>query len=234
MGHTRSGAAGCRWHRTYRFVTQWMMLVAAGIALYGAPSGAQAQQHVAQQHVARQHVAQQHAAPAAAPHRLTVVLLGTGPTAPDARPAGSAISVRLQQQIDSIELPFHVASVGRYGESSAYAVGRLDSLVAHSMDVFVLETGSGDAVRGLGADSTRTNIRLILHRVRAAHPESWVCLVREIPPTALAPADTAAFRALYGSLARSERAIVLPTPVDSLWPALEPILRKVASLRLGS
>jgi hypothetical protein len=102
------------------------------------------------------------------------------------------------------------------------------------MDVFVLETGSEDAVRGIGADSTRTNIRLILHRVRAAHPESWICLIRESPPAALAPADTAAFRALYGSLARSERAIVLPAPPDSLWPSLEPILRKVASLRLGN
>jgi len=178
--------------------------------------------------------AQQHTAPPSAPHRLTVVILGTGPTAPDARPSGGAVSVRLQQMIDSTMLPFHVTSAGRFGESSAYAVTRVDSLVGQSMDVFVLETGAQDAVRGLGADSTRTNIRQILHRVRATHPESWVCLVRETPPTALAASDTAAFRALYGSLARSERAIVLPAPTDSLWPALEPILRKVAALRMGS
>ncbi len=178
--------------------------------------------------------AQQHSTTPGPPRALAVVLLGTGPSAPDARPPGGAASVRLQRAIDSTRLPFRVTSVGRYGESSAYAAGRVDSLVARSMDVFVLETGSEDAVRGIGADSTRTNIRLILHRVRAAHPESWVCLVRESPPAALASADTAAFRALYGSLARSERAIVLPTPADSLWPSLEPILRKVASLRLGN
>ena len=178
--------------------------------------------------------AQQHSTTPGPQRALTVVLLGTGPSAPDARPPGGAASVRLQRAIDSTRLPFHVTSAGRYGESSAYAAGRVDSLVAKSMDVFVLETGTEDAVRGIGADSTRTNIRLILHRVRAAHPESWVCLVRESPPAALASADTAAFRALYGSLARSERAIVLPTPADSLWPSLEPILRKVASLRLGN
>lgn len=217
MGHTSGRAAACPRHRRCLFVARCTMLVAAGIGAGSAASGAQ-----------------QHAPAAGAPHGLTVVILGTGPTAPDARPAGGALSVRLQQQIDSTKLPFHVASVGRYGESSAYAVRWLDSLVAQSMDVFVLETGSEDAVRGIGADSTRTNIRLILHRVRAAHPESWVCLVRETPPKALASADTAAFRSLYGSLARSERAIVLPTPPDSLWPTLEPILRKVASLRLGS
>jgi hypothetical protein len=178
--------------------------------------------------------AQQHPTSPGPQRALAVVLLGTGPTAPDARPSGGAASVRLQHAIDSTQLPFRVASAGRYGESSAYAAGRVDSLIARSMDVFVLETGSEDAVRGIGADSTRTNIRLILHRVRAAHPESWICLIRESPPAALAPADTAAFRALYGSLARSERAIVLPAPPDSLWPSLEPILRKVASLRLGN
>jgi hypothetical protein len=178
--------------------------------------------------------AQLHPASPAPRGALAVVLLGTGPTAPDARPPGGAASVRLQHAIDSTRLPFRVASAGRYGESSAYAAGRVDSLVAKSMDVFVLETGSEDAVRGIGADSTRTNIRLILHRVRAAHPESWICLVRESPPAALPSADTAAFRALYGSLARSESATVLPTPPDSLWPSLEPILRKVASLRLGN
>jgi hypothetical protein len=221
MGHTSGRVAPGSRHRSWQFVSRWTLLgaagFAAGIAVDGVATGAQ-----------------QRATASSAPHRLTLVILGTGPTAPDARPAGGAISVRLQQQIDSTQLPFRVASVGRYGESSAYAVRQLDSLVAQSMDVFVLETGSEDAVRGLGADSTRTNIRLILHRVRAAHPESWVCLVRQIPPTALASADTAAFRALYGSLARSERAIVLPTPPDSLWPMLEPILRKVATLRLGS
>lgn len=209
------------WRISHHIAAQRMTLVAgvvaAVITVASAASGAQ-----------------QRSAPAGAPQRLTVVILGTGPTAPDARPAGGAVSVRLQQSIDSTELPFRVTSVGRYGESSAYAVRRLDSLVAQSMDVFVLETGSEDAVRGLGADSTRTNIRQILHRIRATHPESWVCLVREEPPAALASADTAAFRALYGSLARSERAIVLPAPADSLWPSIEPILRKVATLRLGS
>lgn len=178
--------------------------------------------------------AQQRSSPTPPPHTLALVLLGTGPTAPDARPVGGAASVRLQHAIDSTRLPFRVASAGRYGESSAYAAGRVDSLIARSMDVFVLETGSEDAVRGINADSTRTNIRLILHRVRAAHPEAWICLIRESPPDALPPADTAAFRALYGALARSERAIVLPTPPDSLWPSLDPILHKVATLRLGN
>lgn len=165
--------------------------------------------------------------------RLTVAILGTGGTAPDATAPVPTIDARLQQQIDSAKLPFKVAAAGRYGESSADALRRVDSLVTRSMDVFVLETGSTDADKGVNADSTRANIRSILHRVRAAHPESWVCLVRESPPAALPAGDTAAFRALYGSLARSERAIVLPAALDSLWPQLEPVLRKVASLRLG-
>jgi hypothetical protein len=168
------------------------------------------------------------------PRRLTVAILGTGLTAPDARTTDVTLDARLQQQIDSANLPFTVTATGQYGESSTEALRHLDSLVGHSMDVFVLETGSTDATKGLGADSTRSIIRAILHRVRATHPESWVCLVREVPSPALPAKDTAAFRALYGSLARSERAIVLPTAADSLWPQLEPVLRKVAGLRLGA
>jgi hypothetical protein len=177
--------------------------------------------------------AQQRATSAGPLRRLTIVVLGTGVTAPDARATGAAFGVRLQHQVDSAHLPYAVTNVGRYAESSTDALRRLDSLVVRSMDVFLLETGSGDAARGLDADSTRTNVRAILHRVRAAHPESWVCLVRESPPSALPASDTAAFRALYGGVARSERAIILPGAADSLWTHLEPILRKVASLRLG-
>jgi hypothetical protein len=199
----------------------WLVLQAAGgVAAHPGSARAQAQQRSV-------------TTSAGALRRLTIVVLGTGATAPDARSAGSAFGVRLQHQVDSAQLPFTVTNVGRYAESSTDALRRLDSLVARSMDVFLLETGSGDAARGLGADSTRTNVRAILHRVRAAHPEAWVCLVRESPPSALPAADTAAFRALYGGVARSERAIVLPSAADSLWPRLEPILRKVATLRLG-
>src|ERR1700728_937868 len=85
--------------------------------------------------------AQQHPTSPGPQRALAVVLLGTGPTAPDARPPGGAASVRLQHAIDSTQLPFRVASAGRYGESSAYAAGRVDSLIAKSMDVFVIETG---------------------------------------------------------------------------------------------
>jgi acyl-CoA thioesterase-1 len=215
--HTRISTRRSAARSAMHVVTLVVTLVAATIAATAAPATAQV-----------------HPTTPGTPRALAVVLLGTGLTAPDARPPGGATSVRLQHAIDSTRLPFRVTSAGRYGESSAYAAGRVDSLVARSMDVFVLETGSEDAVRGIGADSTRTNIRLILHRVRAAHPESWICLVRESPPAALVSADTAAFRALYGALARSERAIVLPAPADSLWPSLEPILRKVATLRLGN
>lgn len=168
------------------------------------------------------------------PRRLTLVILGTGVTAPDARAAGVPLDARLQEQIDSAHLPFAITATGQYGESSTEALRHLDSLVRQSMDVFVLETGSTDAAKGVGADSTRSIIRAILHRVRASHPESWVCLVREAPSLALPASDTAAFRALYGSLARSERATVLPIAGDSLWSQLEPVLRKVASLRLGA
>lgn len=162
--------------------------------------------------------------------RLTFVILGTGITAPDAKPSWGQ---RLQRQIDSAQLPFVVSSAGRYAESSVDALRRVDSLIARSMDVFLLETGSEDAARGLSADSTRANVRAILHRVRAAHPESWVFLVREIPPTALPAQDTAAFRALYGALGRSEQATILPSAADSLWPELAPVLHRVASVRTG-
>jgi hypothetical protein len=210
MDHTRSR------QRVWRAVG-WLTLVA------GSAGAARATAYRAERASIRSPMAR----------RLTVAILGTGGAAPDATAPVPTIDARLQQEIDSAKLPFIVAAAGRYGESSADALRRVDSLITRSMDVFVLETGSTDVDKGVSADSTRANIRSILHRVRAAHPESWVCLVRESPPAALPTGDTAAFRALYGSLGRSERAIVLPAALDSLWPQLEPVLRKVASLRLG-
>jgi acyl-CoA thioesterase-1 len=78
------------------------------------------------------------------------------------------------------------------------------------VDVFVLETGANDALRGLDIDSTRANIVRIIRTVRTARPSARICLIQMEAPPNMGPQYARAFHDLYGSVATSEGATLLP------------------------
>ena len=80
----------------------------------------------------------------------------------------------LARMADSAGLPFDLVNAGVSGETSAGAVRRTAWLLRGDVDVFVLETGANDGLRGLDVDSTRANIAGIVRAVKAARPAATV------------------------------------------------------------
>jgi acyl-CoA thioesterase I len=116
----------------------------------------------------------------------------------------------LQGRIDSAGLPFTVVNAGLSGETSAGALRRIDWLLRGPVDVFVLETGANDGLRGLDPDSLQANVERILAKVKAARPAAQLFVVQMEAPPNMGRAYGERFHAAFGAAARAEGATLLP------------------------
>jgi acyl-CoA thioesterase-1 len=78
------------------------------------------------------------------------------------------------------------------------------------MDVFVLELGANDALRGLPVKETAKNLQLIVDKVKAARPDCKVVITGMQAPPNLGAAYTREFREIYPKLAAANKADLVP------------------------
>ncbi|MES2266876.1 MAG: arylesterase [Bacteroidota bacterium] len=89
----------------------------------------------------------------------------------------------LQTKIDSAKLPYTIINGGLSGEPSAGGKGRIDWLLKQHIDVFVLELGANDGLRGIPVKETEQNLQDIIDRVKAKYPKAkLVMLGMQVPP----------------------------------------------------
>lgn len=89
----------------------------------------------------------------------------------------------VQTKIDSAKLPYTVVNGGLSGETSAGGKGRIDWLLKQHVDIFVLELGANDGLRGLPVKATEENLQAIVDKVKAKYPDAkLVMLGMQVPP----------------------------------------------------
>ncbi|MCX5765654.1 MAG: arylesterase [Gemmatimonadetes bacterium] len=144
--------------------------------------------------------------------RRRVLILGTSLTAGYGldNPQRDAYPAVLQQIADSLGVAAEVIGAGLSGETSAGALRRADWVLNQPVDLFVLETGANDGLRGLNPDSTAANLRAIIAKVRTSHPAARIALVQMEAPTNMGAAYTRSFHAVFGAVAAQEKVTLLP------------------------
>jgi acyl-CoA thioesterase-1 len=151
-----------------------------------------------------------------------LLFVGTSLTAGLGLEPEEAYPALIARRIDSLGFPYRVDNAGYSGETSAGALRRIDWLAREPVDVFVLETGANDGLRGLSVDSMRANIQAIIDRVRATSPTVRILLVGMEAPPNLGTRYTSEFRKVFPELAERNGATLLPfllagvAAVDSL------------------
>ena len=81
-----------------------------------------------------------------------------------------AFPARIQEKIDSLKWNFRVVNAGSSGETSSGGLRRVDWLLKNRVDIFVLELGGNDGLRGITLDLTKKNLQAIIERVKAKYP----------------------------------------------------------------
>lgn len=116
----------------------------------------------------------------------------------------------LQTKIDSAKLPYTIVNGGLSGETSAGGKSRIDWLLKQHVDVFVLELGANDGLRGIPVEETEQNLQTIIDRVKAKYPKTkLVMLGMQVPPN-MGAAYSTDFKNLFPKLATKNNMALVP------------------------
>lgn len=130
-------------------------------------------------------------------------------------PTTTAFPARIQQKIEAAGLAYRVVNAGLSGETSAGGLRRIDWVLRQPVDVFVLELGANDGLRGLPLPQLRENLQHIFDRVRARNPDVRLVLAGMQMPTSMGP-YASDFRALFAPLASANDATLIPFLLDGV------------------
>ncbi len=140
----------------------------------------------------------------------TIVFFGNSLTAGYGVDPTEAYPALIQNIIDSLKLNYKVINAGVSGETSAGGNGRIDWILRQPVDVFVLELGGNDGLRGIPLLETRKNLQAIIDKVKAKYPSAKIMLEgMQIPPN-MGQQYATEFKNIYPELAEKNKIALLP------------------------
>jgi acyl-CoA thioesterase-1 len=131
-------------------------------------------------------------------------------------PASDAYPSVIQEEIKKVNLPYTVVNAGNSGETSAGGRGHIDWVLKQKVDVFVLELGANDGLRGVAVSETTRNLQAIIDRVKAKYPKAKIVLTgMQVPPSM--GADYARnFKEMFPNLAKKNKITLVPFLLDKV------------------
>ena len=122
----------------------------------------------------------------------------------------------IQKTIDSLNLSYKVINSGVSGETTAGGRGRIDWVLNQKPDVFVLELGANDGLRGVPLSATKENLQAIIDAVRTKYPETKIVLAgMQIPPN-MGTEYTQEFRSIFPDLAKKNNLALIPFLLENV------------------
>jgi acyl-CoA thioesterase I len=146
----------------------------------------------------------------------TIVFYGNSLTAGyGVDPAESFPSV-VQDKIDSLQLPYKVINAGVSGETTAGGKSRIDWILRQPVNIFVLELGGNDGLRGIPIAETSKNLQAIIDRVREKYPEAKIILAgMQVPPN-MGRNYATQFRVVFEQLAAKNKVELIPFLLENV------------------
>lgn len=117
----------------------------------------------------------------------------------------------MQSRIDSLKLPYRCINAGLSGETTAGGSERVEWVISQQpVDIFVLELGGNDALRGLKTEESIKNLQSIIDKVKAKYPSVQIVLAGMEAPRNMGKTYTDAFHNIYPSLAAKNKLTLIP------------------------
>ena len=167
-----------------------------------------------------------------------------------------AFPALIQDRLDTLGFNYRVVNAGLSGETTASGKSRIDWVLREKPDIFVLELGANDGLRGLPLTETKSNLQAIIDKVKAINPDVKIMIAgMQVPPN-LGIEYTEDFKGIFPEIAKQNDATLIPfllegvagnpdlnlsdgihpTPEGhrilsiTVWRYLEPLLTKPTSL----
>jgi acyl-CoA thioesterase-1 len=122
----------------------------------------------------------------------------------------------IQRKIDSLKLGYNVINAGVSGETTAGGLGRIDWILKQKADIFILELGANDGLRGIPVSETTQNLQAIIDKVKAKYPDAkLVMLGMQVPPSMGADYINS-FKSIFQKLATKNKISLVPFLLDGV------------------
>lgn len=117
----------------------------------------------------------------------------------------------IRERVDSLGLPYRVVNAGLSGETTKGGLERIDWILQQNdIDIFVLELGGNDALRGIDPSTSYQNLQSIVGKVKDRFPSAWIILAGMEAPPNMGSRYTTQFRQIYKRLAAEQDLTLMP------------------------
>lgn len=161
----------------------------------------------------------------------------------------------IQRRLDSLGYEAEVVNAGVTGETTATGKNRIDWVLDRQrVDIFVLELGANDGLRGLPTTETYRNLNTIIEKVRSHHPQAEIVLAGMMVPPNMGAEYSRQFQAVFRQIAEEKDVHLIPfllegvagephlnledgvhpnepghkIVAENVWETIEPLVRKVS------
>lgn len=111
---------------------------------------------------------------------------------------------------------FKVVNAGVSGETSAGGLGRINWILNQPIDIFILELGANDGLRGLPLSSTKKNLQEIINKVKDKYPNAKIVIAGMMVPPNMGPEYATEFQTLFPELAKKNDSALIPFLLDGV------------------
>ncbi|MDN3686961.1 arylesterase [Cyclobacterium jeungdonense] len=142
--------------------------------------------------------------------KKTILFFGNSLTAGYGIEEEEAFPALIQEKVDSLGLDYDVINAGLSGETTASGLSRLDWFLEEKPEIFILELGGNDGLRGISLAETEKNLRNIISGVQEKFPETKIVLAgMQIPPN-MGQEYSENFRKMYADIAQTTSVSLIP------------------------
>ncbi|MDN3669421.1 arylesterase [Echinicola jeungdonensis] len=146
----------------------------------------------------------------------TILFFGNSITAGFGIDKEKAFVGLIKSRIDSLGLGYEVINGGLSGETTASGLNRIDWFLEEKPDIFVLELGANDGLRGIKLSETKKNLEGIIESVREKYPDTKIILAgMQIPPN-MGKEYTSTFKTIFPQIAEEKEVTLIPFLLDGV------------------
>ncbi|WP_339649180.1 arylesterase [uncultured Salegentibacter sp.] len=139
-----------------------------------------------------------------------ILFFGNSLTAGMGLETSEAFPALIQNRLDSLNYYYEVVNAGLSGETTASGKNRINWVLNQDVDIFVLELGANDGLRGIPIAETRRNLQDIIDTVKEKNPDTKIVLAgMQIPPN-MGEEYTTDFRNIFPELAEENNVQLIP------------------------
>ena len=146
----------------------------------------------------------------------TILFFGDSLTAGYGLTVEQAFPAVIEEELKLKGKNVKVINSGLSGETTAGGLTRIDWVLRQRIDVFVLELGANDGLRGVPLEETRKNLQAIIDKVKAKNPKVKIVLAGMMVPPNMGRPYSDGFQKIFPEVSKKNNATLIPFLLDGV------------------